>query len=81
MSRNVANILKVADYMKKTIFMQNKAAAHHAMPVWQLLDDGIQGNDLVLKDKQKCQQVALNWHCPGKGREGKGKEGKGTGSG
>jgi len=40
--------------------MQNKAAADHAMPVWQLLDDGIQGNDLVLKDKQKCQQVALN---------------------
>jgi len=40
--------------------MQDKAAAHHVMPVWQLLDDGIQGNDLVLKDKQKCQQVALN---------------------
>jgi hypothetical protein len=44
------------------------------MPVWQLLDDGIQGNDLVLKDKQKCQQVALNLHCAGKG---KGKERKG----
>jgi len=27
------------------------------MPVWQLVDDGIQENDLVLKDKQKCQQV------------------------
>jgi predicted SPOUT superfamily RNA methylase MTH1 len=40
------------------------------MPVWQLLDEGFQGNDLVLKHKQKCQQEALIDTVPARGREG-----------
>jgi hypothetical protein len=44
------------------------------MPVWQLLDDGFQGNDLVLKHKQKCQQEALIDTVQARGREGSRKE-------
>jgi hypothetical protein len=44
------------------------------MPVWQLLDDGFQGNDLVLKDKQKCQQEALIDTVQARGMEENGRE-------
>jgi hypothetical protein len=66
MSRNVADYMK----KKKTIFIQNKAAADHAMPVWQLVDDGIQGNDCPQgQTEMRASNPELTVQA--RGREGK----------
>jgi hypothetical protein len=55
----VASILRVADYMRKQYLCKTRQQLTMQCQSGNCLMMDFKGNDLVLKDKQKCQQEAL----------------------